>query len=56
MPRALIVGSSGGIGHALMQTCAPRYDTVGLSRSVDGLDITSEASVEIGAGPAQRRL
>jgi len=46
MPRALIIGSSGGIGHALMQACPVRYDTVGLSRRSDGLDVTTEASVE----------
>lgn len=47
MERALIVGSSGGIGHALMNEARARGAAVtGLSRSEDGLDITDEASVE----------
>lgn len=46
MKRALIIGSSGGIGAALAQALEARdIETVGLSRSVDGLDITSEDSV-----------
>lgn len=44
--RVLIVGSSGGIGAALMAAAAERGDSVhGLSRSLNGLDVTDEASV-----------
>lgn len=46
MKRVLILGASGGIGSALVEACTSRGDTViGLSRSVDGLDMTDEASV-----------
>ena len=46
MKRALIVGASGGIGHALVEACAARGDeVVTLSRSADGFEITDEASV-----------
>jgi len=46
MSRALIIGASGGIGTALMAEARSRFGTVtGLSRTRDGLDITSEASV-----------
>lgn len=45
--RALIIGSSGGIGAAFCRTLKARgYAVDGLSRRGDGLDITSEASVE----------
>ena len=51
--KALIIGSSGGIGHALtsrLQADA-RFDAVAtLSRSEDGLDITDEKSVADAAG------
>ena len=43
--RALVVGASGGIGGALCAALAQRGQVVGLSRSVDGLDVTDEASV-----------
>lgn len=44
--RALVVGSSGGIGSALCAALAGRGAAVtGLSRSGDGLDVTDEASV-----------
>lgn len=47
IPKALIIGSSGGIGQALyVELCTRGYDVLGLSRSQDGLDITDEASVE----------
>lgn len=47
MARSLILGRSGGIGAALAEVCAARgEDVVGLSRSVDGFDITDPASVE----------
>jgi NAD(P)-dependent dehydrogenase (short-subunit alcohol dehydrogenase family) len=46
MVRALIIGSSGGIGRALAEALKARGDDfVGLSRSADGLDVTEEASV-----------
>ncbi|WP_299966626.1 SDR family NAD(P)-dependent oxidoreductase [uncultured Roseobacter sp.] len=46
MKRALIIGASGGIGAALVAACRARGDEVtGLSRSVDGLEITEEESV-----------
>lgn len=45
--NALIIGASGGIGAALMQALERRGVTAkGLSRSVDGLDVTQEASVQ----------
>lgn len=44
--RALVVGSSGGIGSALCAALAARGAAVtGLSRSGDGLDVTDETSV-----------
>lgn len=47
MERALIIGSSGGIGSALKQALTARGVAVtGLSRSGDGLDVTNEASVK----------
>lgn len=47
--RALVIGASGGIGAALVETLKrdPRAgDIVGLSRSVDGLDLESEATLQ----------
>ena len=49
--RALVIGASGGIGHAM----AERLETGGaevtrLSRSADGLDVTDEASVAAALG------
>lgn len=47
MERVLIIGASGGIGAALAAELRMRgAEVVGLSRSVDGLDITDEACVE----------
>jgi NAD(P)-dependent dehydrogenase (short-subunit alcohol dehydrogenase family) len=47
MNRILIIGASGGIGGALGEALRARgVETVGLSRSGDGLDVTDEASVE----------
>ncbi|WP_431300896.1 SDR family NAD(P)-dependent oxidoreductase [Tabrizicola sp. BL-A-41-H6] len=43
--RALVIGSSGGIGAALCAALAARANVVGLSRRGDGLDVTNEASV-----------
>lgn len=46
MKNALIIGASGGIGQAVAQELTHRGVAVtGLSRSVDGLDVTDEASV-----------
>jgi NAD(P)-dependent dehydrogenase (short-subunit alcohol dehydrogenase family) len=46
MERILIIGATGGIGAALCEVYAGRgADVVALSRSVDGFDITNEASV-----------
>ena len=47
----MIIGASGGIGQALAADAARRGISVtGLSRSTDGLDITSETSVEAKLG------
>jgi NAD(P)-dependent dehydrogenase (short-subunit alcohol dehydrogenase family) len=43
--RALVVGASGGIGGALVSTLRARGEVVGLSRSVDGLELADEGSV-----------
>ena len=43
--RALVVGSSGGIGAALVTALSAQGEVVGLSRRSDGLDVTDEASV-----------
>ncbi|MGY6411198.1 MAG: SDR family NAD(P)-dependent oxidoreductase [Alkalilacustris sp.] len=49
--RALVVGSSGGVGAAVAAALAERGDAVtGLSRSGDGLDVTDEASVAAALG------
>lgn len=46
MTRALVVGSSGGIGQALCSALAGQgIQVTGLSRSGDGLDVTQEPSV-----------
>ncbi|MDD9717551.1 SDR family oxidoreductase [Dinoroseobacter sp. PD6] len=44
-PRALVLGSSGGIGAALVAELTKTHEINGLSRSVDGFDITDEDSV-----------
>lgn len=41
--RSLIIGSSGGIGSALLAAC--ESDAVGLSRRSHGLDLTDEVSI-----------
>lgn len=47
MKQALIIGASGGIGAALVSEYTARgYHVTGLSRRVNGLDITDPASVE----------
>ena len=51
MERALVVGASGGIGSAVAAALDARgVAVVRLSRSVDGLDVTDEASVEAALG------
>ncbi len=46
MQQALVIGASGGIGSALSSALIEKgWQVTGLSRSIDGLDITSEASV-----------
>lgn len=56
--RTLIIGSSGGIGAAILAAAGP--GAVGLSRNRDGLDLTDEASIirALGAveGPFDRIL
>ena len=45
--RALVLGSSGGIGAALVaHLAATGWEVVGLSRSEDGLDLTDESSLK----------
>lgn len=47
MENALVVGASGGIGTAVCEALVARGCAVTpLSRAVDGLDITSEASIQ----------
>ena len=47
MQRVLILGNSGGIGSALERVYAARGDdVVGLSRSVEGFDVTDATSVQ----------
>lgn len=46
MERALIIGASGGIGSALAKSLQEKgAEVTGLSRAVDGLDVTDEQSV-----------
>lgn len=46
MKRTLVVGASGGIGQALVNSLrALGSEVIGLSRSADGLDLTDEASI-----------
>ncbi|MCC5956372.1 MAG: SDR family NAD(P)-dependent oxidoreductase [Natronohydrobacter sp.] len=46
MQRAVVIGASGGIGQALCAALAAQgWQVAGLSRSRDGLDVTSESSV-----------
>jgi NAD(P)-dependent dehydrogenase (short-subunit alcohol dehydrogenase family) len=59
MQRALVIGSSGGIGAALCaRLAAEGWEVTGLSRRAHGLEVTHEASVaaHLGAldGPFQR--
>ncbi|MCC5992273.1 MAG: SDR family NAD(P)-dependent oxidoreductase [Rhodobacteraceae bacterium] len=61
MKRALVIGSSGGIGQALCAALAGQgWQVTGLSRSRDGLNVIDEASIaqHLGAlqGPFQRIL
>lgn len=55
--NALIIGASGGIGSALCAELGARgIRTAALSRSVDGLDVTDEASVERVLGALSERF
>lgn len=45
--RALVLGSSGGLGSALVEEFSKSHETKGLSRSGDGFDITDLASVDM---------
>lgn len=54
MEKALVIGASGGIGAAIVAELQARGVSVtALSRSVDGLDITDEASVGAHLGALQ---
>lgn len=54
MEQALVIGASGGIGAALVAELQARGVSVtALSRSVDGLDVTDEASVSAHLGALQ---
>ncbi|MFP7570204.1 SDR family NAD(P)-dependent oxidoreductase [Marivita sp. S2033] len=47
METALVIGSSGGIGHAVTTALRERgVNVTGLSRRKDGLDVTDETSVK----------
>ena len=47
MKTALVIGASGGIGAAIANELTNRsYHVTTLSRSVDGLDVTDEASIK----------
>ncbi|MEQ6250582.1 SDR family NAD(P)-dependent oxidoreductase [Sulfitobacter sp. HNIBRBA3233] len=55
MKEILVIGASGGIGSALSKALEARGTRVtGLSRSVDGLDVTDEASVDRHLGALER--
>ena len=47
MKNSLVIGASGGIGRAVSEELGARgYHVTDLSRSIDGLDVTNEQSVE----------
>ncbi|WP_068112081.1 SDR family NAD(P)-dependent oxidoreductase [Tropicimonas marinistellae] len=47
MKTALVIGASGGIGAAMTTSLSGRgVDVTGVSRSVDGLDVTDQGSVD----------
>lgn len=48
--RSLVLGSSGGIGQALVARLSQQGEVIGLSRSGDGFDITDESSVQSALG------
>lgn len=57
MKNVLILGASGGIGSAVVRACVARGDNVtGLSRSVDGFDITDATSVADHLGSLQKEF
>ncbi|WP_424972898.1 SDR family oxidoreductase [Dinoroseobacter sp. S76] len=49
-PRALILGSSGGLGTALAENLGKTHEIIGLSRSGTGLDVTDAAAVDAQLG------
>ena len=53
MPKAIVIGASGGLGAALADRLSRDHDVTRLSRSADGLDVTDPASVErlVGGAP-----
>jgi NAD(P)-dependent dehydrogenase (short-subunit alcohol dehydrogenase family) len=53
MKRALVLGSSGGIGAALVGALSQGYEINEFSRSKDGFDITSPESVEATLAPLE---
>ncbi|WP_299813088.1 SDR family NAD(P)-dependent oxidoreductase [uncultured Jannaschia sp.] len=54
MEHAIVFGASGGIGAALADHLAERYDVTRLSRRHDGLDVTDETSVAYLVGRLDR--
>ena len=57
MQRALVIGSSGGIGTAFVTALtAQGWQVKGLSRRGDGLDVTDEASVAAHLGALEGRF
>ncbi len=52
MNKALLIGASGGIGQAISTALSARgVDVTGLSRRVDGLDVTDQVSVQSALAP-----
>lgn len=47
-PRALILGTTGGIGAALTAELGKTHEIIGLSRSEDGFDLTNPVEVDRG--------
>jgi len=43
--RALVIGSSGGVGGAVVAALSSQGEVIGLSRRGDGFDITDEANI-----------